>query len=350
MASKHIDESQHAFRFLDVEEEPQKQLPPIPDYTNTSLVSLNQAIISLEPIISDIKLMVQIVKTIGNESDDSLTRDESDSIKLFLLPWHSKSNSLFHILNRILHSSNSQHIQPWLLFLRLLMIALYRLPSTPLIVYRGVNMNMTDKYPKGANVTWWGFSSCMKKSNLLMQRLFLNKTGTRTLFIIKCYSARDVSRYSTYKCEGEVLLPPARQFNVVNSVYKRKGLHIIELDEIQPIYDIFNIRLSQNDFSIKNSMQKIQFQPISTVSLSKKTFPAALPNPRLEEFIAYIKPRSSVDLSSMNLTDSDMDIVVSEIINKRQCTELNLFGKRLGYGSILRLTYSLRTNKVRNFI
>lgn len=234
----------------------------------------------------------------------------------------------------------------WLLFLRLILTALSHLPSTPLIVYRGVNVDMTGKYPKGTTVTWWGFSSCMKKSNLLMKRLFLNKTGKRTLFIINCYSGRDIYRHSMYECEGEVLLPPACQFNAVKSVHKGKGLHIIELNEIQPVYDFFNTYSSQTNISNRN----IQFQPISTVSLSKKTFPAALPNPRLEEHIAYVKQRSSVDLSSINLTNSDMDIVVSEIVNKRQCSELNLFGKRLAYSGILALTYSLRKNQVRDTV
>jgi hypothetical protein len=91
-------------------------------------------------------------------------------------------------------------------------------------------MHLTDKYPEGGTITWWRFSSCMKKNNQLEKRLFLNKTGKRTLFVINCYSGKDIHRRSVF--ENEVLLPPARQFNVVNTVDVGNRLHIIELNEI----------------------------------------------------------------------------------------------------------------------
>jgi len=79
----------------------------------------------------------------------------------------------------------------------------------------------------------------MRRSNLLEKRLFLNKKGKRNLFVINCYSGKDIHRHSMYENEGEVLLPPVCQFNVVNSVDKGKGLHIIELNEIQSVFDFF---------------------------------------------------------------------------------------------------------------
>jgi hypothetical protein len=90
----------------------------------------------------------------------------------------------------------------------------------------------------------------------------------------------------------------------------------------------------------------MNFEPISTVSLSKKSLPAALPNRRLEEYIAYIKQRSKADLNEMRLMDSDIDIVVAEIIIKRQCLELNLSTSRITYNGMVILARALRKNKV----
>jgi len=346
MASRGSKEPQHDFRFVDVDEEPQKTLPLIEDYENTPLVSLNEAIIPLESIVPDIKNMMQTIKATDDEPEDGLTRDESNSIRLYSLEQQPTKNSLFYILNKALRSDDRKLLRPWFLFLRLIITALSRLPSTPLIVYRGSNLDLTTKYPTGATVTWWGFSSCLKKNNLLEKRLFLDKTGRRTLFVINCFSGRDIHRHSSYEGEDEVLLLPARQFNVVNSVDKGKGLHIIELSEIQPADDFLNLFLSPMDVSIDCPTHKIEFQSISTVSLSKKWLPAALPNHNLEEIFAYVKQRSSVNLSDKNLFNSDMDTIISEIIIKRQCKELNLYDNHFTYNGVLKLSHTLQKNKV----
>jgi hypothetical protein len=206
-------------------------------------------------------------------------------------------------------------------------------------------MHLTDKYPKGGTITWWGFSSCMKKNNQLEKRLFLNKTGKRTLFVINCYSGKDIHRHSVF--ENEVLLPPGRQFNVVNTVDVGNRLHIIELNEIQPSFDFLDVVLTSLNVSIDHPTQNIQFESISTVSLSKKSLPAALPNPYLEVRLAqFFKQPRKIDLKSMRLTDSDMDIIVSEIIILRQCSELNLSSNEITYNGTLSLAHVLRENKV----
>jgi hypothetical protein len=288
--------------------------------------------------------MVQAVRMNYEESEDSLTNDESNSIRLYLLECQPAENSLSYKLNKTLLSGNEQQLQPWFLFLRLIVTALSKLPSTSLTVYRGANMDYAKKYPKDATITWWNFSSCMKKNNQLEKRLFLNKTGKRTLFIITCYSGKDIHRYSTYA--DEVLLLPARQFKVVKIIDKGKGFHIIELNEIQPTFDFFGTFVSSTDLSITDPTPDMHFEPISTVSLSRKSLPAALPNRDLEERIAYIKRRSEVDLKKMKLTDSDIDIVVAEIINKRQCLKLSLSENQITYKAMVIFGGVLQKNKV----
>jgi hypothetical protein len=111
-------------------------LPPIRDYENTPLVSLNKAIVSLARIVPNVQHMVQTVKANCGEPEDGLTRDESNSIRLYSLEWQPRKNSLFYILNKALRSENRQLLKHWFLFLRLILTTLSHLPSTSLTVYR----------------------------------------------------------------------------------------------------------------------------------------------------------------------------------------------------------------------
>jgi len=348
MAIRDINEPKHAFRFLDVDEEPLKTFLPILNYEYTPLVSVDKAIVPLEFIIPYIKNMVEIVKMNSSQLEDGLTRDESNSIRLYTLEWQPRECSLFYLLNRALRSQNRQQLEPWLPFLRLILTALSRLPSTSLIVYRGINMDLARQYPMGATFVWHGFSSCMKKTTKLENKLFLNKTGNRTLFVINSHSGKNISQHSTYESEGEVILLPARQFTVVSSVNKGKGLHIIELNEIQPAFNFSNTISTSPTISAHCSILNTQFRPISTISLSKKAIPATLLNLRLEERLAHsFKQRFNVDLANINLNDSDMDTIVNEIIIYRQCHELDLSNNNFTYRSISLLAQILPKNKVR---
>lgn len=347
MATDDINELQHAFRFLDVDEELLKILPSIGDYENIPLVSLDEAVIPLESIVPEVKFKVQRMKVNCEELVDNLTRDESTSIELYTLEWQPIHKSLFYILNKTLRSQDRQLIKPWLLYLRLILTALSHLPSTSLIVYRGTNKDLTEIYPKGKTVTWWGFSSCMSKNNLLEKRLFLNKTGNRTLFKINCYSAKNIYPHSLYNVKNEFLLPPARRFTVISSVAQENDLQIIELNEIQPAFDFFKAFSASTEILVNRTIHPIEFQPISTVSLSKKLLPAAYTNPQLEERLRHLSNQSTrIDLKSIKLSDSDMDIIVCEAIVRGQCSELDLSSNTFTNNGILILARPLRKNKV----
>jgi hypothetical protein len=89
-------------------------------------------------------------------------------------------------------------------------------------------------YPEGKTFVWWGFSSCTSSIKVLQSEQFLGKTGTRTMFNIECYSGKDIRRHSYFETENEVLLLAATQFQVVASLDQGNGLHIIQLQEIEP--------------------------------------------------------------------------------------------------------------------
>jgi hypothetical protein len=105
-------------------------------------------------------------------------------------------------------------------------------------VYRGVKVNLINEYQKGETVVWWGFSSCTTSIDTLQSDHFLGKTGTRTIFVIECYSGKDIRKHSCYPKEGEMLLLAATQLRVVSRLDQDNGLHLIQLQETQPPFPL----------------------------------------------------------------------------------------------------------------
>ena len=120
---------------------------------------------------------------------------------------------------------------------------------------------------------WWGFSSCTRSLQVLEAEQFLGKTGDRTLFNINCYSGKNIRNHSYFEREDEVLLFPARQFKVVSFLNSGNGLHIIQIDEIEPEYPLleplpsisFYVVPSSEPPSIKKHMSTVN-KNVSAVS------------------------------------------------------------------------------------
>ena len=217
-------------------------LAPIMGYENEPLVTLEQAIQPLVPIVHEVERMAYTVKQHYFEGKDGLTVEESASILLYTMEWHPSNQSFYAILNKTLHSANRQLLKPWFLYLRLVLTAWAKLPGNAdrLSVYRGVNHDLAALYPTGATVTWWGMSSCTMTIDVLNQERFLGRHGTRTLFTIDCFSGKSIRHYSLTPDEEEVLLPPACHFRVTGCLDQGNGLHIVQLQEIEPKFPFIN--------------------------------------------------------------------------------------------------------------
>jgi hypothetical protein len=240
MAAKFVDESKAMVRMCDLTSEPKRMLPPIKGYEKQPLVSIDQAIKPLIPLVSDLEEMVWTVKQNCQHPQDHLSPDESASIMLYTLEWMPREHSFYFILNQALRSQNRQELLPWFLFLRLFIFALAKLPSTThRILYRGIKMDLTEEFPEGKTFVWWGFSSCTFSMKVLEQ--FLGQSGHRTIFNIECDSAKDICQHSFYQSENEVLMYPARQFQVVSSFNSGNRLKIIHLKEIHPPFPLIHI-------------------------------------------------------------------------------------------------------------
>ncbi|CAF1061508.1 unnamed protein product [Adineta steineri] len=235
MATSGNIDPQQCTRISDILKEPQKMLMPIRGYEKMPIVSLEEAVTPLISILPEIQDYAYVAKErCESVPPDNLTQDESASIMLYSMEWEPHDKCLYFVLNAALRTEDRQKLKPWFLYLKLILTALEKLPSTRCNVYRGVNLDLSNQYSKGKKFVWWGFSSCTTSIEVLENEQFLDKTGERTMFTIECDSGKDISRHSYFQSEEEVLLLAARQFIVVGCLRPAPGLHMIQLKETKP--------------------------------------------------------------------------------------------------------------------
>ena len=309
MAEKYVDESKVMQRMSDFTSEPKRVLPPIKGYENQLLVTLEQSVESLHSIVSDVEQMVWTVKQNCENPCDGLTCDESASIMLYTLEWISTESSFYFILNQTLRNQNRTELRPWFAYLRLVMHALAKLPSTSCrTIYRGIQLDMSKEFVKNSTFIWWSFSSCTSTIDVI--KSFLGNSGPRTIINIECDTAKDISQHSFYRTENEILLFPARQLKVISSIDVGNQLHITQLKEVQPPFPLISI------------------PEVIPTSSPSKPISQPLNNQKLKDDISKLQDRSTILLRNKNLTDDDIELIVNEGVLKRQCTRLILSGNK----------------------
>ncbi|CAF3339330.1 unnamed protein product [Rotaria socialis] len=244
MAAKFVDiDEQHPTkRFSDLVGEPCRMLIPMEGYEKKPLVTLEEAVEPIVEYVPDVRRRASFAKTKCAElSPGKLSMDEAASITLYSMEWEPQDECLYHVLNKTLRNENRQKLEPWFLFLKLILTALAHLPSMARTVYRGVKQDLRKEYPKGKILVWWGFSSCTTTLDVLQNEAFLGETGPRTFFTIECDSGKDIQKYSCYQAEDEILLPAARQFKVVSCLSQGKNFYMIQLKEIQPPFPLIEL-------------------------------------------------------------------------------------------------------------
>ncbi|CAF1130770.1 unnamed protein product [Adineta steineri] len=235
MATDGNVDPQQFTRVSDIVKEPQKMLMPIEGYEEMPIVPLEEAVGPLVSILPKVQNYAYVAKErCESVPPDDLTQDESASIMLYSMEWEPHDKCLYFALNAALRTEDRRKLKPWFLYLKLVLTALEKLPSTRCHVFRGVNLDLSNQYSKGKKFVWWGFSSCTTSIEVLENEQFLDKTGERTMFTIECDSGKDISRHSYFQSEEEVLLLAARQFIVVGCLRPAPGLHMIQLKETKP--------------------------------------------------------------------------------------------------------------------
>ncbi|CAM4850401.1 unnamed protein product, partial [Rotaria magnacalcarata] len=229
---------QRRLRFSDVVQESLEILAPIGGYSKVPLVSLEEAVKPLVPILPDVQSHAYAAKLKCEKPADNLTQDESASIMLYTMGWEPRDECLYVVLNDTLRAKNRQQKLPfWYLYLRLFLNALFRLPLLSTVAYRGIKLDLKNRYIEGETIVWWGFSSCTTSMGVLQSDLFLGKTGIRTMFTLQCKSARDIRKHSFFPTEDEVVLMAATQFKIVSSL-DQGDLRMIQLEETTPPFPL----------------------------------------------------------------------------------------------------------------
>ena len=213
-------------RFTDIESTPER-LQPVYGYLAHPLLSLHKA---LEPVSSQIDQLERFRKIAINEchfpSEHGLTRDESAAIFLYTMEWGE--HSFYQIINQALRAEDRTTLKPWFGYLKLFDTALQKLPTVRNSIWRGVPKDVSANFKRDNEFTWWTISSCSTSVNVIKSFLGLDST----LFLIEAVNAKDVSGYTNFAGENEVIFAPGTRLRVVSDPLHQPPMHVIHLKEI----------------------------------------------------------------------------------------------------------------------
>jgi hypothetical protein len=287
-----ISESANA-RFLDASEEPTQVLLPIRGYANEPLLPLEEAVQPIYNLLDDLDMMVDTAMRNSKKPENNLTSNESAAIHLYTMQWEEPNVSLYTLLNSTLRSERREPLRPWFRYLKLVLTALYKLPSLKSTVWRGVRGNLSEQYDD--DQVWWGFSSCTESVDV-MER-FVGKSGVRTLFNIECINGKAIRAHSFFKKESEILLLPGTYLRVVGKWSPAKDLYIIHLREAPAprvyLEPPFKSTPSDAAASAGSPSSTIKTPPTHTLTIStgkdQITASATSTKPKSEQFFIVLR-------------------------------------------------------------
>ena len=220
-------------RFIEATEIP-TNLPPVTGWKHVPSLSFEESVKGLPiPHINDnVEFYLDVGDNFVLENDDSvLTKDEFCAIYLYTL------EVLHKPLNATLNEKEDRNdkIKPYHFYIKLINSALEKLPRYRDNVWRGVktDKDFSGKYVKGKKIVWWSYTSTSKEGKAVQN--FLGETGHRLLFQIRSKTGVDITKYSAFKNEAEILFAMGTKFQVKNVVEQDK-LTIIELEELSSIF------------------------------------------------------------------------------------------------------------------
>ena len=211
-------------------------LTPIVEYADEALLPLLEACAPLTGIINNLLFYVQLaLSETPEQPPDGLTIDESAAIRLYTIEWEENQRSLYSMLNHTLKKDDRENLRPYFKYMKLFLTALVKLPCVPpLVVWRGVNKDVSAQFPPGTMVIWWAFSSCTTSLPVLENNMYLGSTGERTLFSVEAVNGRTVRDHSHFVTEDEILLLPGTQMIVQSQFSPAPDLHIVHLKQVIP--------------------------------------------------------------------------------------------------------------------
>jgi len=179
---------------------------------------------------------IKFAEKILEKDRKGLSIDCIAAIHLYTMGWSIKESSLYYILNNELRSSKRDNIKIYFPLIRLIIEGMNKLDIYKKSIWRGINLNVSKLYKKDDEIIWWSFSSCTKDAGILKSSSFLGQKGPRTLFKIDGHNGVQITNFSSFKNEDEVLLYPGTILKVNGILDVGNDLIIIDLnvDYISP--------------------------------------------------------------------------------------------------------------------
>ncbi|CAF0733536.1 unnamed protein product [Rotaria sordida] len=137
-------------------------------------------------------------------------------------------NSFYQVINSALRAEDRSSLKPWFGYLKLFGTAVQKLPTVRKNLWRGVTTDIAKNFKVGDEFTWWTISSCSTSVNIIKHFLGSNST----LFLIEAVNGKDISVYTNYPSENEVILCPGTRLRVVSDPLDQPPMYIVHLQEV----------------------------------------------------------------------------------------------------------------------
>ena len=215
--------SMRRIRFVDdsIQELQQMNRKSLLGCENLPLMSLEEAvktIVDFQPTVTDDTKKAKE----HCRKNTILTPDESAAVYLYTM-----DRPFYRALNQALRAENPQALEPWSAYLKLLITALRKLPSCSTTMWRGVAGEIGSEFSQNTIYTWESITSCSSQMNVAA--CFADQQGI--LFCINTIHGKDITKYSEFQGEREIILMPGTCLRVKSASLDINGLYVVHLDE-----------------------------------------------------------------------------------------------------------------------
>jgi hypothetical protein len=295
-----------------------KNLSPVCGYHDLKLVSLEEALQPIELQINDLPRYIKTAKKYCHRpSEHGLTHDESASIYIYTMEWDE--TSLYRLLNQALRNPDRKKVQVWFSYLKLFDSAMDKIPTVKEVVWRGIALDIGKSFVKNQRLTWWTVNSCSSSVGVIKH--FFGNTNNYTLFMIEAVNGKNVSNYTAYEDENEIILPIGAQFRVKSDPLEQSNqsylVHLIEIDDNKDetlASTAINTHLATN-LSILNidPLSNIIWVD-SNVDINKSTGPLQAQNWRVACFNETADALNALEEGYLNL--QKIDCVITSMMER----------------------------------
>ncbi|CAF1942329.1 unnamed protein product [Rotaria magnacalcarata] len=300
----------------------QEMRESISGYHEVPLLTLKQACHGLN--IQNLDMYIKKAWNYSKNLRHGLTQDEQAAINLY-----TQQTPIYRLLNEALRKADGRSLSSWYGYLKLLLVALYKLPPYRGTVWRGVPHDLSTKYRKDDEHVWWSFGSCTSSLDILTSPNFLGASGVRTLFNIEVFDGRSVSKFSEFNAEDEILLLPGTYVRVVSEMKQSDGLHIIHLKQMEPPYFLLGPpgkvdRMPQQASQYHNRQNRSIDNEISTEEYETYEDDSKyLSNSTVESLSAF---NTQIQLAKNISSDSEKATVLKHLLTNKKLSDQMIAG------------------------